>query len=91
LRLALGARGRDVAGLFLREGGRLVLGGIVLGFTGALVLSRLLRGLLFGIAPLDPLTLIAAPFALAAAAAVATWLPARRAARIPPMEALRHE
>jgi hypothetical protein len=91
LRLALGARGRDVAGLFLRDGSRMVLGGIVLGLTGAVLLGRLLRGLLFAVAPLDPLTLVAAPLALATAAFVATWIPARRAAGIPPMEALRHE
>jgi putative ABC transport system permease protein len=91
LRLALGARGREVARLIALEGGRLVLGGTVLGLVGAMLLGRLLRGLLFGVAPLDPLTLIGAPLALAGAALVATWLPARRAARLDPMEALRND
>jgi len=91
LRLALGARGREVARLIALEGGRLVLGGTVLGLAGAILLGRLLRGLLFGVAPLDPVTLIAAPLALAGAALVATWLPARRAAHLDPMEALRND
>jgi ABC-type antimicrobial peptide transport system permease subunit len=65
--------------------------GLALGLLGALALGRLLRGLLFDIAPLDPFTLVAAPLLLATAALLASWLPARRAARIAPMEALRHE
>jgi predicted permease len=91
LRLALGGRGRDVAALFLREGGRLVVSGTVLGLAGAVLLSGLLRGLLFGVTPIDPVTLVGAPVALAIAASVAAWVPARRAARLDPMEALRHE
>jgi putative ABC transport system permease protein len=91
LRLALGARGGEIARLIARDGGRLVIGGTVIGLAGAILLGRLLRGLLFGVAPLDPVTLVGAPLALAAAALIATWLPARRAARIPPMEALQHE
>jgi predicted permease len=91
LRLALGASGREVARLVALEGGRLVLGGTVVGLAGAILLGRLLRGLLFGVAPLDPVTLIAAPLALAGAALVATWLPAHRAAHLDPMEALRND
>lgn len=91
LRFALGARGRDVVRLFLREGAFMVISGIALGLAGAFLLGRLLRGLLFEVGPLDPLTLVAAPVAMAAAALAATWVPARRAAAIPPMEALRHE
>jgi len=91
LRLALGAHRRTVAGLVLRDGGRLIAAGIVVGLLGALLLARLLRGLLFGIAPLDPVTLILAPLTLAGVALLAVWIPARRAARLDPMEALRHE
>ncbi|HEX9632276.1 MAG TPA: ABC transporter permease [Gemmatimonadales bacterium] len=91
LRLALGARGREVAGLIAWEGGRLVLSGTILGLMGAILIGRLLRGLLFGVPPLDPVTLVAAPLALAAAALIATWMPARRAAHLDPMEALRHD
>jgi putative ABC transport system permease protein len=91
LRLALGARPGTVAGMVLREGAGLVAGGIVLGLTGALLLARLLRGFLFGVAPVDPITFGAASVVLAIAASLAVWLPARRAARLDPMEALRNE
>jgi len=91
LRLALGARTADVARLVIREGGVITGIGLAAGLLGALALGRLLRGLLFDVAPLDPFTLVAAPLLLAAAALLACWLPARRAARIAPMEALRHE
>jgi predicted permease len=91
LRLALGARGAEVARLIALEGGRLIIGGTVIGLAGALLLGRLLRGLLFGIAPTDPLTLAAVVTVLGTTAALACYVPARHAARIPPMEALRHE
>src|SRR5437762_2982892 len=65
--------------------------GIVLGLIGAMVLTQLLRSLLFGVGPTDPLTFAAVPVLLVSAALTACWLPARRAARVDPMEALRYE
>ncbi len=91
LRLALGAGRRDVAVPIARSSVRLVGAGIGIGLAGAVLLSRLVRGLLFGVAPVDPLSLAAAALVLAAAAGLATWIPARRAVRLDPMEALRHE
>jgi len=91
LRLALGARRGQVVASVLLDGGRMVAWGVAVGLLGALVLARLLRNLLFGVAPLDPFTLIAAPLCLIAVALAAMWLPAQRASRVDPMEALRHE
>jgi ABC-type antimicrobial peptide transport system permease subunit len=65
--------------------------GIVAGLVLAMAFARLVRGLLYGVGPADPLTFVVIALALGAAAAVASWLPARRAARIDPVEALRSE
>jgi ABC-type antimicrobial peptide transport system permease subunit len=65
--------------------------GVVIGLGAAAALMRLMKTLLFGISPLDPLTFLAVPLILAIAAALASYLPARRAARIDPVEALRAE
>jgi predicted permease len=91
IRLALGAQPRGVLGMVLRQG--LVLAGVgcVLGLAGAAAASRLVRGMLFGLAPSDPATLLGAVATLLAVAAVSAWLPARRAARTDPMAVLRHE
>jgi putative ABC transport system permease protein len=91
VRLALGARTADVVGLVLAQGGRMVALGLLAGLAGALLLTRLLRGLLVGISPHDPLAYLAAAGALVLAAALACLLPAHRAARIEPMAALRME
>ena len=77
--------------LVLRGGLQLAGAGIVLGLIGAMVLSRLLRSLLFGVGPADPLTFAAVPVLLVSAALLACWLPARRAVKVDPMEALRYE
>jgi ABC-type antimicrobial peptide transport system permease subunit len=69
----------------------LALAGTAAGLLGALALSRLLRSLLFGVGPSDPVTFAAAPLILVAVALVASYLPARRAARVDPMIALRSE
>lgn len=91
LRMALGARPADVARPILREAGWLALLGIVLGLPLTLALARILGAVVFGIAPYDPATLIASGLILLGVALAAAWLPARRAAKVDPMVALRHE
>ncbi|HEX8986112.1 MAG TPA: ABC transporter permease [Bryobacteraceae bacterium] len=91
IRAALGAQRRSVIGLVIRQGMRLAGLGIVLGVAGAFVLSESIRSLLFGVAPTDPITYILAPALLTGVALVACWLPARRAVKVDPMVALRHE
>jgi ABC-type antimicrobial peptide transport system permease subunit len=89
IRTALGASKRDVLGLVLRSSGLPILGGIAAGTAVALILAPTFSGLLFGVTPRDPISLIIGPAALAAAAFLANILPARRAARIDPTLALR--
>lgn len=91
VRRALGASEGHVVGLVLGQGATLAAIGIALGLGAALLAVRAMQGLLFGISAHDPLTFAAVPLVLAATALLASWLPARRAARIDPMEALRHE
>ncbi|MEW5927749.1 MAG: ABC transporter permease [Gemmatimonadota bacterium] len=91
VRLALGAHTGDVLRMVLRQGMALVALGIAAGLIVALVVTRLLESLLFGVSPTDPLTFAAVPLALCAVALLASWLPARRAARTDPMTALRTE
>jgi ABC-type antimicrobial peptide transport system permease subunit len=91
IRIALGARGGDVVGMVIRQGVALTLWGIVAGLAGALPLSRLLRGLLFGTDFFDPATFVAIAALLLATALAACYLPARRATRVDPMRALRSE
>ena len=89
IRMALGASGRDVVGLVVSNGMRMVLAGIALGLAGGLAVTRSLRGLLFGVGPSDPVTFVAAPAVLAAVALLASGLAARRATRIDPVRALK--
>jgi ABC-type antimicrobial peptide transport system permease subunit len=70
---------------------RLAIIGIAVGILGALALTHLLSTLLYGVTPTDPFTFVAAPAVLLVVAALACWIPARRAARIDPMLALRHD
>jgi predicted permease len=91
IRLALGAIPGQVLGMVLREAARLSVVGIALGGAAAVLLSRLVKSMLYGIAPNDPWTLAGAAVVLLAVALGAGWIPARRAAGVQPMEALRHE
>lgn len=89
IRMALGAERRDVLLLVLRQGGVIVAAGVLLGLLAAAAGVRIIESTLFGVTPADPLTFAAVTAVLAAAALLACWLPARRAARIDPLEVLR--
>jgi putative ABC transport system permease protein len=91
VRLALGASSGQVLWLVLRQGMLLGILGITLGLAGALALTRLMSGLLYGVNAADPLTFGAVSLVLAGIALLAQLLPARRAARVDPMIALRHQ
>src|SRR5215467_5142690 len=91
IRVALGAQRRDVIGLVLRQGIKLVSLGIVIGLAGAWALTRVLATLLYEVKPTDPLTFVAVPVLLIAVAILACWLPARQAASVDPLTALRYE
>ena len=91
IRLALGAQANDVRWLVVRNGVRLVVIGLVIGTAGALVATRTMQAMLFGVAPKDPLTFVAVPVVLILTALVATWVPATYASRADPATALRAE
>ena len=91
VRVALGAQRADIVWLVLRQGFRLVALGIIFGLGGALAGTGLLRSQLFGVGSLDPLVFSAVTLLLLVVAALAAWLPARRATKIDPMVALRTE
>jgi predicted permease len=91
IRLALGARGGDVLQLVMRRGALLVAIGIVVGLLAAAATTRLFAGLLYGISPLDPATFVATALVLIVVALIACWIPARRATRVDPIDALRAE
>jgi ABC-type antimicrobial peptide transport system permease subunit len=91
IRLALGASRQNIFRIVLGQGLRLVVIGLVLGFVGALALTRLIRGLMFGITPSDPLTFITVSLILIAFSLLAACLPALRATKLDPLRALRSE
>jgi putative ABC transport system permease protein len=91
VRIALGAEPLTITRMVVASGARMVLIGAAAGLAAALALSGLMKSLLFGIGPRDPLTFIAAPAVFVAVALLAAYVPARRAARVSPMEALRAE
>jgi len=89
IRLALGARPRELIVLVIRHGVARTVVGLVLGLIGSLALSRYLQGVLFGITPLDPLTFVAVSAIVLMVAVVATFIPARRTTSVDPIVALR--
>jgi len=91
IRLALGAQTTNVLRLILGQGLRLAVVGVALGVIAAIALTRLLQGLLFGISAGDPLTFVVIAMLLVGVALLACWIPARRATKVDPLEALRSE
>ena len=89
IRIALGASGRQVSGLVLQQGVGLAIAGVLIGGAGAYWLTRLLSKLLFGVSATDPLTFLGVAVLLTAIAAVASFVPARRAAKVDPLLAMR--
>ena len=89
--MALGAERRQILWMVLRESLAVSAGGILVGLPLAIAGARLLGSMLFGVGPVDPLTLIAATAGIAIVALAAGYLPARRASKVDPMVALRHE
>jgi hypothetical protein len=91
VRMALGAQGRDVVRLLLRQGAAFAIAGIAAGLLAAFLLTRVLASFLYGVGVADPATFVATAAALFAATLAASWVPAYRASRVAPVEALRHE
>jgi len=91
IRIALGARRSDVQKLVIGQGMAAALLGAGAGLAAAIFLTRLMRNLLYGVGPNDPATFAEVPLLLTAVALVSCWIPARRAMRIDPLEAIRHD
>jgi predicted permease len=91
IRLALGADPGGVLGLVMRGSMRMVLFGLVVGVAGALLTGRVMQGMLYGIAPTDPIAIVSGVLILGGAALVASWVPARLGTRVDPMVTMRSE
>jgi predicted permease len=91
IRMALGAQTGRVLRMILREASWVAIAGVIIGLGAAIAMGRLIASMLYGLKPYDPLTLAGAALLLAFVALAASWIPAHRAARIDPIQALRHE
>jgi len=91
VRIALGAQRKDVLSLVVNQGMKLALLGLALGLIAALVVMRFVGSLLYGVTTTDPVAFIGVSALLLLVAVLASWLPARRATKVDPMTALRHE
>jgi putative ABC transport system permease protein len=91
IRIALGAKPSDVVMLFLKQGSQLIIVGVAIGVTGGAMISRLLSAILLNVNALDPPAFVGVSLILAMVALLACYVPSRRATRIDPMSALRHE
>jgi putative ABC transport system permease protein len=89
--MALGARRQDVLALVLKQGLRPLVAGLVVGMAAAAAVARQLSSMLYGIRPTDPAVFLGASALVLAVALLASYIPARRAAKVDPMEALRYE
>ncbi|GAF94967.1 unnamed protein product, partial [marine sediment metagenome] len=91
IRVALGANRRQVTGMVLWQGARIVIIGVVVGLAGALGAAQLIRSQLYSQSGIDPATFVGVPLILTVAALLATYLPARKAATVDPIQALKYE
>jgi ABC-type antimicrobial peptide transport system permease subunit len=91
VRLALGASPGAVAGMIVRQGGVVAASGMVIGIAGALAVGRVMESLLYDVSPWDPIVFVVTAIGLFIVAMIACWVPARRAARIDPLIAMRAE
>src|SRR6185437_914382 len=91
IRMALGAQSGNILGDVMRQGLQLAFAGAVIGLASAFIIARLRSGLLFGVRPTDPLTFTGVALLLIFVALLACYIPARRAMRVDPIVALRHE
>ncbi|HJT44659.1 MAG TPA: FtsX-like permease family protein, partial [Chthoniobacterales bacterium] len=89
IRMALGAQAGAVLRMIMREGSIMLVSGVAIGLLLSMAIAKIVSGILYEVGALDPIAFTAAPLILAAAALVATWLPARRATQVNPMQALR--